>query len=188
MDTINSDEYLNRTKNHLKSFHNLLNNIIDSFHPRVSHLVEKLKIIVIRKYEEYNDSIKKPKIPGHKKYSLILDIYKFINNYNDKYKTSISPKIIIQGDNEDLSTINKVCQNVVDIFFDIDDNLVFTNQDLDIKIETDKPNIINEDEDSNIEKGKKNFKGNNDITPDTDILIESHYLKDFNKDKKKKSL
>ncbi len=89
----------------------MLNNIIDSFHPRIRYFIEKIKIIVIRKYEEHKDSIKKPKIPEHKKYSVILVKHinlKFIKNYNDKYKTSIIPKMIIQRYDEDSPTINKI--------------------------------------------------------------------------------
>ena len=100
MDILNRDEYLNRTNNQLQSFHNILNLSLDSFHPRIRFLVHRLKYITIKKYEEYKESIKHPKKPEIKKYSLINDIYSFISNYNRKYKSNISAKNIMQSERD----------------------------------------------------------------------------------------
>ena len=105
MDILKREEYLNRTNNYLESFHNYLNNTLEAFHPKISYLIEKLKFITIKKYDEYKNSIKKPKMPKHKKFSIIEDIYKFITNYNEKYKTKLNAKLIIQSDEEDMENI-----------------------------------------------------------------------------------
>ena len=73
--------------------------------------------------------------------------------------------MIVQGNNEDLSAYRKICGNILDIFFDKDDNLVFINQGLDINIEIDKSKVINEcddeeDDEINIDKGNNSFKDN----------------------------
>ena len=193
MDVINRNEYLNRTNNHLESFHNFLNNTIDSFHPKISYFVEKLKTIVLLKYEDYKNSIKKPKIPHHQKYSLTLDIYNFIENYNKKYDSSISPKLIIQGDNEETSKINNIIEKIIDTYFDMDNNLVFSNQYLDIKFETKNDNVINgdddveqEEEDINLKNEKTKHNEKVDKIETENLMIESHYLNEAFKSKKKR--
>ena len=193
MDVINRNEYLNRTNNHLESFHNFLNNTIDSFHPKISYFVEKLKTIVLLKYEDYKNSIKKPKIPHHQKYSLTLDIYNFIENYNKKYYSSISPKLIIQGDNEETSKINNIIEKIIDTYFDMDNNLVFSNQYLDIKFETKNDNVINgdddveqEEEDINLKNEKTKHNEKVDKIETENLMIESHYLNEAFKSKKKR--
>ena len=117
MDILKREEYLNCTNNYLESFHNYLNNTLEAFHPKISYLIEKLKFITIKKYDEYKNSIKKPKMPIHKKFSIIEDIYKFITNYNEKYKTKLNVKLIIQSDEEDMENIYNISKKIIDLFY-----------------------------------------------------------------------
>ena len=194
MDMLNRDEYLNRTNNYLESFHHTLNNTIKSFHPRISYLVDKLRNITINKYEEYKSPIKRPKKPVHKRYSNVEDIYTFISKYNNKYKTKINPKIIIQSDEEEVKNIYKICDKTLEAIFDIDDNQCYSNEDLEIEIDEKTQNVVcekdvdNDNENRELEDYHDNCNNKvNEIVGEENIFIESHFKDDF-KVKKRKHL
>ena len=46
-----------------------------------------------------------------------------------------------------MQTINNIIKKIIDTYFDMDNNLVFSNQYLDIKFETKNDNVINGDDD-----------------------------------------
>lgn len=154
---------------------------MDSFHPRMSYKIEKLKILVKRKYNKYKESAKKYKVPEYKKYTLINDIYNFISNYNSKYKTI---SLIIKSDNGDLSSINNIYEKDLETLFDFDDKFIYKNEDLYIKLDIHKPNIINElDLDDDTIESEVIEQKNIDNGLLKMIIIESHYKNENGKKK-----
>ena len=102
---MNQGEYLFRTNNYIESFHKNLNDSLNSFHPKISYLVEKLKNFT-NKEEKYI------------KYSVIDDILLFISKFKKKYKIDLEPNIIIQEESDISKDIESICQKILDFFYD----------------------------------------------------------------------
>ena len=103
---ITENEYFNRINNYLENFHYIMNQNIEVFHPKISYLIFKYKDYIVNIYKKIKYSLI-VNIPLKKeKFSVINDIYKFILNYNRKYKMNINIHSIIQGDADDMSIIN----------------------------------------------------------------------------------
>ena len=49
---VSNDEYYNRTNNYIESFHAMMNNSLDCFHPKISYLIYKYKLYLIKVYEK----------------------------------------------------------------------------------------------------------------------------------------
>ena len=139
------NEYLNRTNNYLEYFHHILNTNIEVFHPKLSFLIEKYKSVIISVYNKIKDSIIKE--IGHKneKFSIINDIYEYLNNYNKKYSSKIDIHTIIQSDKDELKIINKISNYLVDMFFnlELDEDLIDNNDNIINEIENNIDNNFN---------------------------------------------
>ena len=85
-DCMNQGEYLFRTNNYIESFHKNLNDSLNSFHPKISYLVEKLKNFTINGYQIYIESIVNNKEEKYIKYSVIVDILLFISKFKKNIK------------------------------------------------------------------------------------------------------
>ena len=47
---LSHEEFLNRTNNYLESFHHILNDTLDCYHPKLSFLIDKYKIYLKNTY------------------------------------------------------------------------------------------------------------------------------------------
>ena len=151
-------EYSNRTNNYLESFHHLLNQTLKVYHPKLSYLIEKYKKFLINTYNKIKESIVNINENKIEKFSIINDIYKFIDQYNEKYKTTINIHNIIQNEGGDESEIiNKVCNYLLTLFYD------YEEEDEDLENENSK-----NDEDIIIENNKN--KDEIDINDYSDAL------------------
>ena len=115
---MNQGEYLFRTNNYIESFHKNLNDSLNSFHPKISYLVEKLKNFTINGYQIYIESIVNNKEEKYIKYSVIDDILLFISKFKKKYKIDLEPNIIIQEESDISKDIESICQKILDFFYD----------------------------------------------------------------------
>ena len=97
LDAVNQIEYLYRTNNYIENFHKQLNEEIEGFHPKISYLVDKLKLFTIKGYQFYIESIVNKKEEKYEKYSVINDILNFITKFNKKYHISLNANMNIQG-------------------------------------------------------------------------------------------
>ena len=52
-DSINDNTIKYRTNNQIELFHRALNQLIENSQPKISYLLEKLKLIIVNKYNEY---------------------------------------------------------------------------------------------------------------------------------------
>ena len=151
-------EYSNRTNNYLESFHHVLNQTLKVYHPKLSYLIEKYKKFLINTYNKIKESIVNINENKIEKFSIINDIYKFIDQYNEKYKTTINIHNIIQNEGGDESEIiNKVCNYLLTLFYD------YEEEDEDLENENSK-----NDEDIIIENNKN--KNEIDINDYSDAL------------------
>ena len=75
----------------------------------MSYLIFKYKDYLINTYNKLKESIINRKEVEYEKFSIVNDIYKFIDQYNSKYQSNINIHRLIQGDEEDTEIIKKVC-------------------------------------------------------------------------------
>jgi len=117
---LTENEYLNRTNNYLEYFHHILNTNIEVFHPKLSYLIEKYKSLIKSLYNKIKESIINNNESKKEKFSIIKDIYEYLINYNNKYKSKINIHLIIQGEKDELKIINKISNYLVEMFFNIE--------------------------------------------------------------------
>ena len=103
----------------MESFHGTFNEILDSYHPKISFMINKYKDYLIKVYEKIKSSIVNKEKVKIEKFSIVEDIISFISNYNNKYKEKLDFKLILQSDLENLEIINKIAGYLLDLYFDI---------------------------------------------------------------------
>ena len=92
---VSNDEYYNRTNNYIESFHAMMNNSFDCFHPKISYLIYKFKLYLIKVGEKIKNSLVEKVEIKNTRFSIINDIFNFLKNYNNKYNTELDINIII---------------------------------------------------------------------------------------------
>ena len=112
------EEYLMRTNNYLERFHGLLNQSLETIHPKISYLIFKYGEYIKYIYTKITNSLIKKIEEKDDKFSVINDILSFMNKYNDKYKTKIDFNNILQSSEELREIIAKVIEYCLDITFD----------------------------------------------------------------------
>ena len=65
----------------MENFYHLLNQSVEVFHRKLSHLIDKYKTFITNVYNKIKDYL----INEQSKFSIIEDILKFLKNYNEKY-------------------------------------------------------------------------------------------------------
>ena len=190
LDAINQKEYLYRTNNYIENFHKQLNEEIEGFHPKISYLVDKLKLFTIKGYQFYIESIINKKEEKYEKYSIINDILNFIAKFNKKYHISLNANMIIQGEGETISDIDNVCKKVLELLFDVEDGKTGLNEKEDILNESKGNNILDlEKESSDLEENELNKENQIIICEEQDGDLDSIFIDEFNENenyKKKK--
>ena len=124
------------------------------------NVYQKIKNSLVIKIESKTES-----------FSVVKDILNFFKHLKHKYNKKINFNYILQGDEEAKEIINKTCNYLIEMFFDIDDDSYENELDKD-------ENSIN----SNISKDEIDDDENNDI------LNFEEFFKIINKTKKKKKL
>ena len=94
-----------------------MNKSIEVFHPKLSYLVYKYKLFLLGVYEKLKDAFVMNIIPKKEKFSIIKDIYFFIDSYNQKYSKKIEVNQIIQGDEDDKNVINKKTNYMLNLLY-----------------------------------------------------------------------
>ena len=176
---LSKEEYLNRTNNYIESFHHILNEQLDCFHPKISYLISKYKLYLKKIYEKIKNSLVIKHNIKEEKFSIINDIYQFIKNFNSKYNTKLDFNIILQSDEEDLKIIDKVGNYLLEIFLDYynDDSQSLKNKNLG----NNEINDDNIDENNNNDDDKKNYYKNTEIKEyEDDLKLEDDSNEDDN--------
>ena len=112
------EEYLMRTNNYLERFHSLLNQSLETIHPKISYLIYKYGVYIKNIYIKITNSLINKIEEKDDKFSVINDILSFMNKYNDKYKTKITFNNILQSSEELVEIIEKATEYCQDITFD----------------------------------------------------------------------
>ena len=132
--------------------HKLINDTLECYHPKISYLISKYKDFLINVYQKINNSLVIKIESKTESFSVVKDILNFFKHLKQKYNEKINLNYILQGDEETKEIINKACNYLIEMFFDIDDDSYENELD---KYE----NSIN----SNISKEEIDDDENNDI-------------------------
>ena len=122
-------------------------------------------------------------VPNKKQnFSIINDIYIYLNNYNLKYKTKLNVHNIIQGYDSDNEIINKVCYYLLDLFYWLEpEDLDNENESEELLYNNDNINLGFTNKEFNDLDNKKE-----DNTEERDDISEILYFDEFNKKAKVK--
>ena len=80
----------------MESYHHKLNNVIEYNHPRLSILMEKLKVFSIQYYNKYISKIFKEKGENSSNSNVFNDIFNFLKKFLKKYNNNINLNLLIQ--------------------------------------------------------------------------------------------
>ena len=138
---LSKQEYINRTNNFIESFHSFFNQKLETYHPKISFLIDKYKEYLISIYNKVKTSLVDKNEPIIKKFFILNDIILFIKNMNLKYKDGLNLTNILQVYHDENEIINKVTNYLLDFYFDIDTN---DNQKNILNFEKEEPNIFDE--------------------------------------------
>ena len=117
--TIGDNKIKFRTNNNIELFHRNLNNLIENLHPKISYLLEKLKIMIVNKYNEYLVIENKIKPNSKNKYNIFHDIYQFILRFSKKYKLNFDINLIIQDENNTIENLESIFDKLLEDIYDI---------------------------------------------------------------------
>ena len=173
-----------------------MNKSIEVFHPKLSYLVYKYKLFLLGVYEKFKDAFVMNIIPKKEKFSIIKDIYFFIDSYNQKYSKKIEVNQIIQGDEDDKNVINKITNYMLNLLYHLDISDQNGNS-LDQK-NKDEIERNNNDDNENIiknyyeeEKYLKEFEENTEVRDenenDDSFNVDIFYPQNNNKKKEKRN-
>ena len=94
-DSIDDSKIKHRTNNQVELFHRNLNQIIENSHPKISYLLDKLKLVIINKYNEYLIFDNKKINIDVKKYDIFNDIFNFVKKFSKKYKLNFNFDLLL---------------------------------------------------------------------------------------------
>ena len=80
-DSIDDYQLKHRTNNQVELFHRNLNQIIENSHPKISYLLDKLKMVIINKYNDYLIFDNKAGNKEVSKYDLFNDVFNFVKDF-----------------------------------------------------------------------------------------------------------
>ena len=121
-DQISNGEIINRTNNIVESFNHKLNSIVEYPHPRISVLVEKLKLISQDYYKCYIKKLFSNKINRTFTQNIYQDIYNFLEKFLKKYEKNISIKLLNQDDGDTKNIFENISNNILSELYNIDFN------------------------------------------------------------------
>ena len=173
-----------------------MNKSIEVFHPKLSYLVYKYKLFLLGVYEKLKDAFVMNIIPKKEKFSIIKDIYFFIDSYNQKYSKKIEVNQIIQGDEDDKNVINKITNYMLNLLYHLDisdqngNSLDQKNKDeIERNNNDDNENIIKNyyEEEKYLKEFEENTEVRDENEDDNSFNVDIFYPQNNNKKKGKRN-
>lgn len=178
LDSIGDVKIKHRTNNQIELFNRLLNEMIETKLPKISYLIEKFKMIIINKYNEY--IIADNTINNHEKYNIFKDIYKFTVNFSKRYNKKFDFHFLIQDNENSIKNIklicNKISEQLFDIFIEENQEGLSENENIE-NIDNSLENDPKDEEDDFKEKNENINENNSDYNKknnvfDIDVIYE----------------
>ena len=165
-----------------------MNSELDVFHPKLSYLIDKYKIFIIKSFNKVKESTINPMPAKNEKFSVVKDILDFFAKYNKQYKEKLDLSKILQGNEEIYNIINKISKYLLDLYFDI--NIDNCEEEEENENKSSDCKQINAEIDEIIEKdlGKNLFLDENEENVENinDLNFDEFYPFDKPKQKNKK--
>ena len=116
-DVLTNGIIYNRTNNIIECFHNILNKLIGTCHPRISILVEKLSEFSIIYYRRYIEKLFIDNSNKNYSQNIFNDILNFLTEFLEKYNNKIDIKLLIQDTGNTKKSLiditNKIFENFI---------------------------------------------------------------------------
>ena len=160
-----------------------MNKALDSYHPKISYLIEKYKEYLVSIYNNIKISLVNKIETKIEKFSIINYIINFITMMNKNYNDGLNLVNILQCGEESSEIINKVGQYLIDFYFDVD-----SDSDSD---ENGCEDDSQEDmKDLNFDENEENIDLNLDENKESEMINfdEFYPIKKVNRTKQKKKL
>ena len=151
--------------------------------------MEKLKIIIVNKYNDYlimDNKINKVEI---KHFNLFNDIFKFVKNYAEKYNFNFDFNLLIQSEEYIMKDLKLICDKILEDIFDYSFS---EDEDEEEEVKNNEHNNNEEIENDNPGKGNKekleeeNENEDNKVKNENEIEIDkAFYVKEEYHKKKK---
>ena len=90
----------NRTDNIVEAFHHKINNAIGYIHPKLSLIIDKLKLFSILYYHKYINKLFTKDIDKLNNTNIFNDIYNFLSRFLNNIKKNIDFKLLLQDEGE----------------------------------------------------------------------------------------
>ena len=145
----------NRTNNICESFHSKLNRKISHFHPKMSYLVNELKILTKEYYDEYICSLSKIKNKKESPNYIAKDIFEFIKKFVNVSKENFDLDSLIQNVGNDGNNFYNLIIEIMEKVSDESENVIESLKSIFIKNNILKSNEIKKEENEDIEKGEE---------------------------------
>lgn len=103
----------NRTNNMVEAVHHKINNAIGYSHPKLSVIIDKLKIFSIQYYHKYINKLFTKDNDKQNSTNIFNDIYNFLSKFLNKYKKNIDFKLLLQDEGETKKKIDVICNRIL---------------------------------------------------------------------------
>ena len=113
------EEIENRTDNIVEGFNHYLNEVVDSYHPKLSFFVSKIKEIIIIYYNKYIIYQVKHSNISNIRYNIFNDIYNYTTKLCEKYDFNLNFNSLSQLTNDDKEELDKITSKILDDLFGI---------------------------------------------------------------------
>ena len=118
-DSIDDYKVKHRINNQVELFQRNLNQIIENSHPKISYLLDKLKMVIINKYNDYLIFDNKEANKEVSKYDIFEDVFNFVKNFSKKYNLNFNFSLLLQSEENSLKDLSKICDSILDELYDI---------------------------------------------------------------------
>ena len=159
----NKNDILERTDNVCENFHNRLNNLIQNPHPKISYLLDKLKLLTKIQFDKLVNSFLLNVDNIEKDFSVYEDVVNFLKTLKEKYNTKISFDFIKNLENNEEKNLKDISLKIIEkvlnvnINEDLDSENLNEIDNLNLDNSVDKEEIL-----GNCEKEDEKFKEKND--------------------------
>ena len=103
----------------MELFHRNLNQIIENSHPKISYLLDKLKMVIINKYNDYLIFDNKTGNKEVSKYDIFKDVFNFVKDFSKKYKLNFNFNLLLQSEENSLKDLRRICDSILEEIYDI---------------------------------------------------------------------
>jgi hypothetical protein len=119
----------NRTNNLVEAFHHKLNNAVGYCHPKLSIVIEKLKILSVQYYHKYVSKLFIEDDDKNNSANIFFDIYNFLTKFLKKTNRNINLNLLLQDTGETKNNLEDITNKIIKPFYNYNINEIEPNKD-----------------------------------------------------------